>query len=163
MVTMNRNTTSNSMRVLHVVGAMNRGGAEVMLMNLYRVIDRSRLQFDFLYFTDNACNFDEEIQSMGGQIYILSPGEFKNPLARILGLKRLLIANPQIKAVHIHTLLNSAFHLLAAKWANVNIRVTHSHRTADFESSSFVRGVYQALAKQIGEGLCLAPAGLRPR
>lgn len=35
------------LRVLHVIGKMDRGGAETLLMNLYRVIDRSRVQFDF--------------------------------------------------------------------------------------------------------------------
>ena len=34
-------------RVLHVVGGMNRGGAETMIMNYYRNIDRGKLQFDF--------------------------------------------------------------------------------------------------------------------
>jgi glycosyltransferase EpsF len=139
----------NCTRVLHVVGSMNRAGAEVMLMNLYRLIDRSRLQFDFLYFTDNACDFDEEIRSLGGQIFVLSPSDFKSPLARMLGLKSLLIANPQIIAVHIHTTLSSAFFLLAAKWANVAIRVTHCHNTADVVSPSFVRRAYQAVAKRI--------------
>ena len=35
-------------RVLHVIGIMNRGGAETMIMNLYRHIDRSKVQFDFV-------------------------------------------------------------------------------------------------------------------
>lgn len=35
-------------RVLQVVTYMGRGGLETMLMNYYRQIDRSRLQFDFL-------------------------------------------------------------------------------------------------------------------
>lgn len=146
---MNKASTPSPMRVLHVVGSMNRAGAEVMLMNLYRILDRSKLQFDFLYFTDNACDFDDEIRSLGGQIFILSPNEFRNPLTQMLGLKKLLMANPQIKAVHLHTLLNSAFCLVAAKWANVAVRVTHSHNTADVVNPSFIRRVYQTVAKQV--------------
>jgi glycosyltransferase EpsF len=60
----------------------------------------------------------------------------------------LLIASPQIKAVHIHTLLSIAFYLLAAKWAHIAIRVTHFHNTADVVSPSFVRRAYQAVAKR---------------
>lgn len=41
-------------RVLHVIGAMDRGGAETMIMNLYRAIDRTKEQFDFLV-TNSAC------------------------------------------------------------------------------------------------------------
>ena len=40
-------------RVLHVIGAMDRGGAETMIMNLYRAIDRTKVQFDF-WFTNKA-------------------------------------------------------------------------------------------------------------
>ena len=35
-------------RVLQVTGVMNRGGAETMIMNLYRKIDRTKIQFDFV-------------------------------------------------------------------------------------------------------------------
>lgn len=34
-------------RVLHVTGGMNRGGAEAMIMNIYRGIDKEYMQFDF--------------------------------------------------------------------------------------------------------------------
>ena len=39
---------SECIHVLHVIRAMDRGGAETMIMNLYRHIDRSRIKFDFL-------------------------------------------------------------------------------------------------------------------
>src|SRR5690625_7812943 len=54
-------------RVLHVVVNMNRGGAETLLMNLYRTIDREKVQFDFL--TCNVGAFDEEIVQLGGRIH----------------------------------------------------------------------------------------------
>ena len=66
-------------RVLHVVVNMNRGGAETLLMNLYRNIDRSKVQFDFL--TCKPGVFDEEIQELGGKIhripYISDVGHFR--------------------------------------------------------------------------------------
>ena len=48
-------------RVLHVIGIMNRGGAETMIMNLYRHIDRSKVQFDFVENSSEPAIFDEEI------------------------------------------------------------------------------------------------------
>ena len=39
---------SEPIRVLQIVTTMNRGGLETMLMNYYRNIDRSKIQFDFL-------------------------------------------------------------------------------------------------------------------
>lgn len=56
------------MRVLQVVGAMDRGGAETLIMNLYRNIDRTKVQFDFLVNEDRACDYDSEIESLGGRI-----------------------------------------------------------------------------------------------
>ena len=42
-------------RVLHIVGNMNMGGTETYLMNIYRNIDREKLQFDFVTFPDEKC------------------------------------------------------------------------------------------------------------
>lgn len=60
---------SEVVRVLHVIGIMNRGGAEAMIMNLYRNIDRNKIQFDFVENTFEKAAFDDEIKSLGGRIY----------------------------------------------------------------------------------------------
>ncbi|MEG1830158.1 MAG: glycosyltransferase, partial [Cellulosilyticaceae bacterium] len=56
-------------RVLHCVGKMNCGGAETMIMNLYRHIDREQVQFDFLVHSEGEGYYDEEIYKLGGHIY----------------------------------------------------------------------------------------------
>jgi len=56
-------------RILYVIGLMNRGGAETMIMNLYRNIDRTKVQFDFVENDDGPAAFDDEILSLGGRIY----------------------------------------------------------------------------------------------
>ena len=56
-------------RVLMAVGKMDRGGMETMLMNLYRCIDRDRLQFDFLCTKPGEADFDGEIRALGGRIF----------------------------------------------------------------------------------------------
>ena len=56
------------MRVVHVVGAMDRAGTETMIMNLYRAMDRDRIQFDFIVHEDRLCDYDEEIADLGGVI-----------------------------------------------------------------------------------------------
>ncbi|MGW8262394.1 glycosyltransferase family 1 protein, partial [Bacillus sp. LR--39] len=52
---------SSQKRVLHVLSGMNRGGAETMVMNLYRKMDKSKVQFDFLTYRNDPCAYDEEI------------------------------------------------------------------------------------------------------
>ena len=49
------------LRVLQVIGKMDRAGAESLLMNLYRYIDKSKVQFDFLVFSYEEGDYDKEI------------------------------------------------------------------------------------------------------
>ena len=60
-------------RVLQVFTIMNRGGAETMVMNYYRHIDRSKLQFDFLVHRQERGAYDDEIEAMGGRIFRIPP------------------------------------------------------------------------------------------
>nr|HMQ45456.1 hypothetical protein [Mariniflexile sp.] len=55
-------------RILQVLTIMNRGGAETMIMNYYRVINRSKVQFDFLLHRSEEGAFDKEILALGGKI-----------------------------------------------------------------------------------------------
>ncbi|MFQ7290331.1 MAG: hypothetical protein ACLRPV_16350 [Lacrimispora saccharolytica] len=56
-------------RVLHVVTYMGRGGLETMIMNYYRHMDRSKIQFDFLVHRNFQADYDKEILELGGNIY----------------------------------------------------------------------------------------------
>ena len=57
------------MRVLQVIGVMDRGGAETMVMNLYRAMDRERIQFDFLVHEQREGDYDAEIERLGGRFF----------------------------------------------------------------------------------------------
>lgn len=120
------------LRVLQVVGKMDRAGAETMLMNLYRNIDHSQIQFDFVTFTDQKADYDAEIIELGGRII---PILANNPIERMLKLQRFLKNNPEYKIVHAHMLLSNAFHLLAAKGAGIKHRISHSHNTSSRQYS----------------------------
>jgi glycosyltransferase EpsF len=134
-------------RILHIIGGMNRGGAEIMLMKLYRSFDRDLFQFDFLYFTDDECHFDSEIEMLGGRIYRLPMSLYYNPLSRTYALYRLLREHPEIKAVHSHTLLSTGLHLFAAKLAGIKLRIAHSHNTATRIGSSIPFLFYEWVSK----------------
>lgn len=41
-----------AIRVLQIVTIMNRGGLETMLMNYYRKLDKTKIQFDFIVHRD---------------------------------------------------------------------------------------------------------------
>src|SRR5687768_13004103 len=122
---------------------MDRAGAETMVMNLYREVERSQFQFDFAYFTADRCDYDEEIQALGGRIYRICA---TNPIARFLAL-RALLREGRWSIVHSHTLFSSGLHLTAARMAGVQHRVAHSHSTQDANSGNAVGRLYQGMAR----------------
>jgi glycosyltransferase involved in cell wall biosynthesis len=106
---------------------MNRGGLETMLMNYYRKMDRSKIQFDFMVNRNERGDYDDEIESMGGRIYrfpAIRPGNYKK---YFIMLDEFFKKNKEYKVVHAHINENSAFVLKAAKKANVPCRISHSH------------------------------------
>ena len=60
---------SEPIRVLHIFGALNPGGVETLVMNLYRNIDREKIQFDFALTEGKKSLFDDEVLSLGGRIF----------------------------------------------------------------------------------------------
>ncbi|PSA97674.1 glycosyltransferase family 1 protein [Bacillus halotolerans] len=121
---------NSQQRVLHVLGGMNRGGAETMVMNLYRKMDRSKVQFDFLTYRNDPCAYDEEILSLGGRLfYVPSIGQ-SNPLTFVKNVRNIIKENGPFSAVHAHTDFQTGFIALAARLAGVQVRVCHSHNTS---------------------------------
>lgn len=101
-------------RVLHVVTYMGRGGLETMLMNYYRNIDRSKVQFDFLCHRDFEADYDSEILSLGGRIYRLPN---LNPFSKtyLNALESFFAQHKEYKIVHSHIDCMSAIPLKYAK------------------------------------------------
>ncbi|MFH5186064.1 glycosyltransferase family 1 protein [Paenibacillus sp. TAB 01] len=117
----------DTIRVLQVVTIMNRGGLETMLMNYYRQIDRSRIQFDFIVHREEEGHYDAEIQSLGGRIYRMPqirPGNYRLYFKK---LDAFFAEHNEYKVVHSHINENSSFVLRAAKRAGVPCRIAHSH------------------------------------
>lgn len=114
-------------RVAHVMGKMVGGGVEQVVMNYYRRVDRSRVQFDFLVDADSTLVPGDEIESLGGRVFEVPP--YQRQIAYQRGLSRLLRAEGW-PVVHSHVNALSVFPLRAAKAAGVPVRIAHSHSTA---------------------------------
>lgn len=114
-------------RVLQVVTIMNRGGLETMLMNYYRQLDKSQIQFDFLVHRNERGDYDSEIEQLGGNIYrfeSIKPGNYKKYFKQ---LDEFFKDNSMYRVVHSHINENSGFVLRAAKKYGVPCRIAHSH------------------------------------
>jgi glycosyltransferase involved in cell wall biosynthesis len=114
-------------RVLHVVVNMNRGGAETLIMNLYRNIDRSKVQFDFL--TCKKGVFDSEITRLGGRIYRIPYVTEIGHRKYIKSLDYFFRVHKNYKIVHSHMDKMSGFILRSAAKVKIPFRIAHSHST----------------------------------
>lgn len=116
-------------RVLQVVPAMNAGGMETFIMNVYRAIDRKKVQFDFLYHYDMPCFYDGEIASLGGRVYKLSVRQDNNLPRYLRALRRFFAAHPEYRVLHGHYSGFGMFYNPAARRAGITVRAGHSHNT----------------------------------
>lgn len=114
-------------RVLHAVNIMDRAGLENMLMNYYRSIDHSRVQFDFLTHRPNEGAYEKEIISMGGKVFHAPRLYPKNYKGYFRYMQELFERYPEYRIMHAHMDTMSAFPLYAAKINGVPVRIAHSH------------------------------------
>lgn len=121
-------------RILQVVPNMHQGGIENLIMNIYRNIDRNKVQFDFLVHYTKRCDFDDEIEKLGGKIYRFSIREDKNIFKYIKELKRFFKEHQEYKIVHGHMASLAYIYLKIAKKCGVKTRIVHSHGTGHLKS-----------------------------
>lgn len=115
-------------RVAQIMGKWVGGGVESVVMNYYRHIDRTKIQFDFICDDDSTNIPYEEIEKLGGKVILIPPYQkvfkYHNKLKKIL-------KEGHYKIVHSHINTLSLFSLFAAKCAGVPVRIAHSHSTTN--------------------------------
>ena len=114
-------------RVAQVMGFMDGGGVEQVVMNYYRHIDRSRVQFDLLVCEGSGMVPRGEVESMGGRVFTGPP---YGQLSRYMREMEHLFRQERWPIVHSHVNALSVFPLRAAKRTGVPVRIAHSHSTA---------------------------------
>lgn len=113
-------------RVLLVFGKLNRGGAETLAMNIYRNIDRTRIQFDFVVHTDEECDYYDEVKELGGRIFRFPRYNVKNHSKYKKCWKDFFEQHSEYKVIHAHnTGAASVFLPIAKKYGLYTI--AHSH------------------------------------
>ena len=126
---MKKNIMPEPIHVAQIMGKMINGGVETVVMNYYRHIDRSKVQFDFIIDADSTHTqfLRNEIESLGGRIYIVPPYQ---KLGQYIPALIALFRKNNYQIVHSHINSLSVFPLYAAKKAGVPVRIAHSHSTA---------------------------------
>lgn len=124
-------------RVLHVIGNMTCGGAENLIMNIYRKIDRTKIQFDFVVHTKEHCFFDDEILDMGGKIFRTEKYVIKNHVSYKNWWRKFLQEHTEYGVIHGHINSSAAIYLKEAK-RQKRYTLMHSHTS---NSGGGVKGI----------------------
>lgn len=118
-------------RILHITEMMQAAGIESFIMNVYRNIDRNKVQFDFLITRNEKEFYDEEINQLGGKKIVIDKMKTKSTLIRVIKESiemYKIFKNENYNCVHVHSGTPiRILYLVAAKMANVKIRIYHSH------------------------------------
>lgn len=144
-------------RVLHIVSSMGRGGAETLIMNIYRNIDRREVQFDFITHSYDIEDYDQEIKEMGGKIYNIPSLGTIGPFQYMKKLMAIMSDSGYV-AIHAHTDYQSGIPALAAKMCGIENRICHSHsnnwlKQHGFKDKLMLKGL-QAIIKYSATKLC---------
>ena len=113
-------------RVLHVLGNIQLGGAESRIMDIYRHLDRARVQFDFLIHTDKEGHFDKEILQLGGRIFRVPRFRIYNYFSYRKAMVSFFNAHHEFRAVQGHITSTAAIYLPIARRAGVPVAIAHA-------------------------------------
>lgn len=142
----NNKKNDNPIRIAQVIGKMNSGGVESFVMNYYSNINKEKVQFDFIVDSDSTFIPQEEIERLGGRIFIIPPYQkiFKYSISLIKIFKK-----NKYKIVHSHLNTLSIFPLFCAYISGVKIRIAHSHSTSNPKEKkrNFIKNMLKPFSK----------------
>lgn len=138
----------NKIKILNIIRTMNMGGAQVIIMNLLRNIDKDKFQLDFLLNEEGV--FDDEIRKLGGKIYYMPYLTQVGQLKYKKNLIKFFNEHREYQIVHSHMNQVSGIILEAAKIAHVPIRIAHSHTTGN-KNNLIVKIYKKYLQKKINK------------
>jgi glycosyltransferase EpsF len=135
--------------VLHVIGGLGIGGAETFVLNLYRNVDRDRVQFDFVIHSVDEGAYEAEITRLGGRVFRI-PGPSTCGLVRYWQyFRQILRRYGPFSVVHSHIHKFSGFIAVIAASEGIPVRIAHSHTTKDSRNDTGLRRAYARVMKAL--------------
>ncbi len=135
-----------TIRILHVFGSMERGGAETRTLEVMRRVDRRRYAFDFCVLSGVPGAYAAEIACLGGRV-VACP--LRPRLATFVPRFATLLRHGGYDVVHSHVHHFSGVVLLIARLAGVRTRIAHIRTTHDGHDASAVRAAYRRLTRRL--------------
>lgn len=112
-------------KILQVVGQMTTGGMETLIMNLYRNIDRKKVQFDILTYYETPGEYDEEVRELGGNVFIAARSN--NPFIFMHRIKNFFKEHHDYQAIHVHTTWLGWVYFKYAQKYGISRKIIHLH------------------------------------
>lgn len=107
------------------------GGVGVVVMNIFRNINKEKFEIDFCVPESDKGEYDEEIENSGSHVYRIPQIKAVGPFRFIRTVKEILVKNGPYDAVHVHSVHMGALAIIAAKRAGISKRIYHVHNTQD--------------------------------
>ncbi len=133
-------------RVLHVSGTLNVGGAESRLLELLRHLDPKRFEFSFATFDAAGGALADEVRSLGGRLVHLPHSPLPPVFERRL---HAAIRAGRFEVVHSHIHYASGLVMRAARRAGVPTRVVHVRTTSDLARQTPLRPLYRSWMRSL--------------
>lgn len=114
-------------KVLHVVGSLNRGGIETWLRQAIAHLPRERYQCDFCTYRLSRGAYATELEQCGCELYSIPLGSNPAAILRFAKRFRRLLRERHYDVVHCHGLLLVGFILFLARMENTPVRIGHAH------------------------------------
>lgn len=116
-------------RVLHMIASLDVGGSQTMMMNIYRNIDRSKIQFDFVIDRPKETYFAPEIRELGGRVYTMPTFHGTNAGEIKRDWNNFFYTHPEYRILHSHVRSYASLYLPVARQHGVKT-IIHSHSTS---------------------------------
>ena len=149
-------------RVLHVLGRLDICGAETLVMNIYRNIDRTKVQFDFMLHTGDKCAYESEVAALGGEIFRIPAYKALNHFKYKSEWRKFFKNNSAHKIIHGHMTSTAAIYLKIAKKHGLTA-VSHAHNTSSGRDlTAKIKDIMQLPIKNTADYLfaCSKAAGI---
>ena len=114
-------------KVLQIIGDVVGGGVETVIMNYYRNIDKTKIQFDFVVHKGALLQYITQVKNYGGKVYEIT--SYKSNILKYTYEIYKIIKENNYEIVHSNMNSLSGFPLFAAYLAGAKVRILHNHTT----------------------------------
>lgn len=134
-------------RVLVFGMTENPGGVESVIINYYRCIDKTKIQFDFLCNFHEPAAYEQELKALGGEVYHITArsDNYRQYKRELQSFFQKTQGKYQAIWVNVCSLANIDYLIMAKKYG-ISRRIIHSHNSQNMDNR--LRGMLHARNKK---------------